>query len=45
MSTISVGHSHPKLIRVIQDQFKKLGHVSPAMLSDVQSDYAKELCQ
>lgn len=45
ISTVSVGHSHPVLVNAITDQYEKLGHVSQAMLSDVQSQYAKMLCE
>lgn len=45
ISTVSVGHSHPDLVRVISEQHSKLVHVSQIMLSDVQAQYAKQLCE
>lgn len=44
ISTVSVGHSHPDLVKAITEQHSKLVHVSQAMLSNVQAQYAKMLC-
>ena len=44
ISTVSIGHSHPALVNAITDQSKKLVHVSQIMLSNVQAEYSKMLC-
>jgi len=44
ISTVSVGHSHPRVISAIQEQFSQLMHISQIMLSNVQAQYAKQLC-
>lgn len=44
ISTVSIGHSHPKVVEAIKDQSAKLVHVSQVNLTDVQSQYAKRLC-
>ena len=41
----SLGHTHPKLIRTIKDQSKKLWHVSNAFQIPEGEKLAKKLCQ
>ena len=41
----SLGHAHPKLIKAIKDQSKKLWHVSNAFLIPEGERLAKKLCQ
>ena len=41
----SLGHSHPKLIKAIKDQSKKLWHVSNAFQIPEGEKLAKKLCQ
>lgn len=45
ISTVSVGHSHPDMVKAINEQHSKLVHVSQIMLSNVQAQYAKMLCE
>ncbi len=41
----SLGHAHPKLVKVIKDQSKKLWHVSNAFQIPEGEKLAKKLCQ
>ena len=41
----SLGHAHPKLIKTIKDQSKKLWHVSNAFQIPEGEELAKKLCQ
>ena len=41
----SLGHCHPKLVKVLQDQASKLWHTSNLYLSTEQENYAKLICQ
>ena len=41
----SLGHCHPRLIKVIKRQSKRLWHTSNLYYSRLQEDYAKLLCQ
>ncbi len=41
----SLGHAHPKLIKTIRDQSKKLWHVSNSFLIPEGEKLAKELCK
>lgn len=45
ISTVSIGHSHPALVKAITEQAQTLGHISQVFLSNVQSTYAKMLCE
>lgn len=45
ISTVSIGHSHPALVKAITDQSKKLVHISQINFSNVQAEYAKMLCE
>ena len=40
----SLGHCHPKLVKVLQDQALKLWHTSNLYYSSQQEEYAKTLC-
>ena len=44
ISTVSIGHSHPALVKAVTEQAHTLGHISQVNLSNVQSVYAKMLC-
>jgi acetylornithine/succinyldiaminopimelate/putrescine aminotransferase len=41
----NIGHSHPKLVRAISDQAKKLIFYSNAVYNDVRAEAAKLVCQ
>lgn len=41
----SLGHSHPILVRKLQNQSAKLWHTSNLYLNSEQEEYAKILCQ
>ncbi len=41
--TTSLGHCHPDVVRSVQDQAGRLGHVSPLYLNDPQVEAAKAL--
>jgi alanine-glyoxylate transaminase/(R)-3-amino-2-methylpropionate-pyruvate transaminase len=45
IATISVGHSHPRISKVIEEQSKKMIHHSQIYMHEKQSEYAKRLCQ
>ena len=45
ISTNCLGHAHPKLIKTIKDQSKKLWHVSNAFQIPEGEKLAKKLCQ
>lgn len=44
ISTVSIGHSHPALVQAVTEQAHTLGHISQIFLGNVQSVYAKMLC-
>ena len=41
----SLGHSHPILVKKLQDQASKLWHTSNLYFNSEQEEYAKILCQ
>jgi len=41
--TVSVGHCHPRLVKVLNEQASKLWHSTTIYLNDQFSQYAKEL--
>ena len=41
----SLGHAHPKLVKTLRDQSKKLWHVSNAFQIPEGEKLAKKLCQ
>jgi alanine-glyoxylate transaminase/(R)-3-amino-2-methylpropionate-pyruvate transaminase len=45
ISTVSIGHSHPVITKVVADQVSKLTHTSPIYLSEWQAEYSKKLCE
>lgn len=45
ISTVGLGHSHPVITKVVQDQVTRLTHTSPIYLSEWQAEYSKRLCQ
>ena len=45
IATNSLGHAHPKLVKTIKDQSKKLWHVSNAFQIPEGEKLAKKLCQ
>lgn len=45
ISTVGLGHSHPVITKVVQDQVTRLTHTSPIYLSEWQGEYSKRLCQ
>ena len=44
ISTVSIGHSHPKLVKAMIDQSQKVVQVSQINLTAMQAEYAKMLC-
>lgn len=42
--TVSVGHAHPAITKVVSDQVSKLSHTSPIYASEWQGEYSKRLC-
>ncbi len=44
ISTVSIGHSHPKVVKAMIDQSEKLVQVSQIKLTTMQGDYARMLC-
>jgi alanine-glyoxylate transaminase/(R)-3-amino-2-methylpropionate-pyruvate transaminase len=45
ISTVSIGHSHPAITKVIADQADKLIHTTPIYLTEFQGQYSKALCE
>lgn len=45
ISTVNVGHCHPRLNDIFTDQVKKLMHISPIYLHEYHGEYIKELCK
>lgn len=43
ISTVCLGHCHPAITKVIQDQADKLIHTSPIYMGESQTKYAKAL--
>jgi len=44
ISTVSVGHSHPRISKVVQEQVANLTHISPIYMHEYQGEYSKMLC-
>jgi alanine-glyoxylate transaminase/(R)-3-amino-2-methylpropionate-pyruvate transaminase len=45
ISTVALGHSHPAITKVVNEQVSKVTHTSPIYLSEWQAEYSKRLCQ
>jgi alanine-glyoxylate transaminase / (R)-3-amino-2-methylpropionate-pyruvate transaminase len=45
ISTVSCGHSHPAITKVIAEQSAKLTHTSPIYYSEWQGEYSRMLCE
>lgn len=45
ISTVSVGHCHPRLNKIFTDQVQKLLHISPIYLHEYHGEYIKNLCK
>lgn len=45
ISTVNVGHCHPRITKVIQDQAAKLVHTTSIYMNPYQGEYSKMLCQ
>lgn len=45
ISTVNVGHCHPRLNAIFEDQAKKLMHISPIYLHEYHGEYCKALCE
>ena len=45
ISVTNVGHSHPRLNAIFEDQAKKLMHISPIYMHEYHGEYCKELCE
>jgi alanine-glyoxylate transaminase/(R)-3-amino-2-methylpropionate-pyruvate transaminase len=44
ISTVSIGHAHPAISKIIADQADKLMHTTPIYLTEYQGLYSKALC-
>jgi alanine-glyoxylate transaminase / (R)-3-amino-2-methylpropionate-pyruvate transaminase len=44
ISTVSIGHSHPAITKVITEQAGRLMHTTPIYLTEYQGEYSKALC-
>lgn len=44
ISTVSIGHSHPAITKVLTEQADKLMHTTPIYLTEWQGLYSKALC-
>jgi alanine-glyoxylate transaminase/(R)-3-amino-2-methylpropionate-pyruvate transaminase len=44
IATVAVGHAHPRISKVIEEQSKKLVHTSQIYMHEKQAEYAKMLC-
>lgn len=45
ISTVNVGHCHPRLNQIFTDQVQKLMHISPIYLHEYHGEYIKHLCK
>ena len=45
ISTVSVGHCHPRITKVIREQAEKLVHTTSIYMNSYQGDYSKMLCE
>jgi alanine-glyoxylate transaminase/(R)-3-amino-2-methylpropionate-pyruvate transaminase len=45
ISTVSVGHSHPRISKVVKEQVDTLTHISPIYMQQYQGEYSKMLCE
>jgi acetylornithine/succinyldiaminopimelate/putrescine aminotransferase len=45
ISTVSLGHAHPAITKVVTEQVAKLSHTSPIYASEWQGEYSKKLCE
>lgn len=45
ISTVNLGHCHPRITKVIQDQASKLMHTSSIYMNSYQGEYSKRLCE
>ena len=45
IATVSVGHSHPGITKVVSDQVAKLTHTSQIYALEAQAEYCKQLCE
>jgi alanine-glyoxylate transaminase/(R)-3-amino-2-methylpropionate-pyruvate transaminase len=44
ISTVSIGHAHPAITKVVAEQSDKLMHTTPIYLTEFQGKYSKALC-
>ena len=44
LSALAVGHCHPRLTKVFNEQTSKLMHISPIYMHEYQGAYCKALC-
>lgn len=45
ISTVSCGHAHPTITKVLQEQASKLAHTSPIYASEWQGEYSRRICE
>lgn len=45
ISTVAVGHSHPRITKVVQEQVENLTHISPIYMQPFQGEYSKMLAE
>lgn len=45
IATVSCGHAHPSINKVVQEQMNLVSHTSPIYASAVQGEYSKQLCE
>lgn len=45
ISTVALGHSHPAITKVVNEQVGLLTHTSPIYLGEWQAEYSKRLCE
>jgi alanine-glyoxylate transaminase/(R)-3-amino-2-methylpropionate-pyruvate transaminase len=45
IATVSIGHSHPAVVRAVTEQSRTLCHTTQVMLNNVQAVYAQQLCE
>lgn len=45
ISTVNVGHSHPRISKIVKEQVDLLTHTTSIFMNQYQAEYSKLLCQ
>lgn len=45
ISTVNVGHSHPRITKIVKEQVELLTHTTAIFMNQYQAEYSKMLCE